>query len=171
MQMPSSYAILDTETTGLRCDLGHRIMEIAVIAVDGPTSKVYHSFIQPDREPDPRAAAVNRITPEMLEDAPRFGEVADDILNFFGHRPIYIHHANFDMGFVNKELQLASREPISPKRSICTLEMAKRRMPTLPGHKLMTIARALRIDFDRNHLHGALGDAKLLHQVVQRMPD
>ena len=73
------HIFLDTETTGLNANQGHRIIEIAAIEIVNrrPTNNSFHFYLNPDREIDPAAQEVHGITLDFLQDKPRFSEIAD----------------------------------------------------------------------------------------------
>jgi DNA polymerase-3 subunit epsilon len=104
--MAEREIILDTETTGLRPDEGHRVVEIGCIELVNyvPTGRVYHAYINPERPMPPEAFAVHGLSDDFLRDKPLFGTVADEFLEFVADSPVIAHNARFDMGFVNAEL-------------------------------------------------------------------
>ena len=104
--------ILDTETTGLSPQDGHRIIEIGALEMVNhvPTGKTFHIYINPEREIEADAMAVHGITNERVANEPVFAEIADDFINFIGDAKLVIHNAPFDMGFINAELAKCGRE-------------------------------------------------------------
>jgi DNA polymerase-3 subunit epsilon len=93
--------ILDTETTGLDPIIGHRIIEIGCVELINriPTGKVYHTYINPEREVPQEAFAIHGISTDFLQDKPKFNEIADDLLTFLGDSKLVIHNAEFDIKF------------------------------------------------------------------------
>lgn len=164
--------ILDTETTGLSVDDGHRIIEIGCLEVVNRriTGNNLHFYVNPDRAIDEGAMAVHGITPEMLADKPRFGEVAEQILEFVADGQVIIHNAQFDVGFLDAELQRIGRGKF---REACadvldTLAMARE---LHPGRRNSLDALCERYGVSNAHrkLHGALLDAELLADVYLAM--
>ena len=104
---------LDTETTGLYPEQGHRIIEIAAVEVINRrlTRNHFHVYLNPEREIDPAAQEIHGITLEFLQDKPRFGDVVDELLDFVADSELVIHNAPFDVGFLNRELGQISRKP------------------------------------------------------------
>jgi DNA polymerase-3 subunit epsilon len=124
---------LDTETTGLYANQGHRIIEIAAVEIINrrPTNNSFHFYINPDREIDPAAQEVHGITSDFLHDKPRFKEIASDFIKFVKEAILIIHNAPFDIGFINMELGLIEMPPIEEAVAdvIDTLKMAKDMRP------------------------------------------
>ena len=123
--------VLDTETTGLDPETGHRIVEIGCVELIShmPTGRTYHQYINPDREMPPDAFAVHGISNEFLADKPRFAEIADAFLAFVGDAKLVIHNASFDIMFLNAELRWAAKQQFLPSVAIDTLTIARRRFP------------------------------------------
>ena len=158
--------IFDTETTGLdpRED---RIIEIGgVELVDHfPTGRTIHLYINADgKKVHPDALAVHGITDEFLADKPKFAEVAEQILEFFGDGQWIAHNATFDMGFVNAELARLDMPPILPAKVTDTLAIARRKHPMGPN-SLDALCRRYGIDNSHRLKHGALLDSELLAEV------
>lgn len=158
--------IFDTETTGLdpRED---RIIEIGgVELVDHfPTGRTIHLYINADgKKVHPDALAVHGITDEQLADKPKFAELADQILDFFGDGQWIAHNATFDMGFVNAELARLDMAPIAPAKVTDTLAMARRKHPMGPN-SLDALCKRYGIDNSHRLKHGALLDSELLAEV------
>jgi DNA polymerase III subunit epsilon len=163
---------LDTETTGLYPDQGHRIIEIAAVETINrrPTNNHFHHYINPEREIDAGAQEVHGITLEFLQDKPLFEAIADDFLAFIKDAELIIHNAPFDVGFLNSELGRLGLDPIERvcDRITDTLKMAK---DARPGQRnnLDALCRHFGIDNARRTLHGALLDAELLAEVYMAL--
>jgi len=165
--------ILDTETTGLEPELGHRIIEIGCIEVVNRrrTGRVFHRYLRPDREIDPGALQVHGITAEFLAGQPRFAEVAAEWVEFVRGAELVIHNAPFDVAFLDAEL---ARLPEAPGTvgDLCqvldTLALARQMHP---GQRNGLDALCKRYSVDNSHrdLHGALLDADLLLEVYLAM--
>ncbi|HEY8355313.1 MAG TPA: DNA polymerase III subunit epsilon [Methylophilaceae bacterium] len=163
---------LDTETTGLYPQQGHRIIEIAAVeAVNRRLTKNhFHVYLNPDREIDQGAQEVHGITLEFLQDKPRFADIADDFLQFIAGADLVIHNAPFDVGFLNTELGMIGKPEVEKvcNTIIDTLQMAK---DSRPGQRnnLDALCRHYGIDNSKRVLHGALLDAELLADVYMAM--
>jgi DNA polymerase-3 subunit epsilon len=166
------HIFLDTETTGLYANQGHRIIEIAAIEIINrrPTNNSFHFYINPDREIDPAAQEVHGITLDFLQDKPRFTEIASDFIKFVKDATLIIHNAPFDIGFINMELGLIEKPPIEEavENVIDTLKMAKDMRPG-QRNSLDALCRFYNIDNSQRSLHGALLDAQLLAEVYLAM--
>ena len=170
--------VLDTETTGLTPEDGHRIIEIGAIELVNRrrTGRQFHRYLCPDREIDPGAVQVHGLTTEFLSGQPRFGEVFDDLREFVAGAELIIHNAPFDVAFLDAELKLlAARKPEVGK--LCTSDLCGV-LDTLalarqlhPGQKNSLDALCKRYSVDNSHrdLHGALLDADLLLEVYLAM--
>lgn len=164
--------VLDTETTGLEPEQGHRIIEIGCVElVDRRlTGNNFHVYLQPDREIDAGAIEVHGITNEFLADKPRFGDVAADMMDYLRGAELVIHNAPFDMGFLNHELRLLGGwDPLDSYCSVVdTLVMARE---LHPGQRNSLDALCSRYDVDntKREKHGALLDAEILAEVYLAM--
>lgn len=163
--------VLDTETTGLEANLGHRIIEIAAIEVAGRqvTDNHFHHYINPEREIDAGAAQVHGITEEMLQDKPKFADIAQEFLDFVSGAELIIHNAPFDVGFLNSEFDRIGLKPITEYcRVTDTLKMARDLHPG-KRNNLDALCERYEIDKSKRTLHGALIDAGLLADVYLAM--
>ena len=159
--------VLDTETTGLEPAEGHRIIEVAALELHDrrATGRHFHRYVNPERAIDFAATEVHGLTVEDLADKPRFGEIADEFLEFIEGGELLIHNAPFDVAFLNAELERIGRPRVD---SVCsvhdTLAMAR---DMHPGQKnsLDALCSRYAIDNSRRTLHGALLDAQLLADV------
>ncbi|SCY24484.1 DNA polymerase-3 subunit epsilon [Novosphingobium aromaticivorans] len=158
--------VFDTETTGLDPRSGDRLVEIGCIEMFNrvPTGAVFHCYFNPERDMPAEAEAVHGLSIAFLSDKPKFAEKADDLLAFIADSPMVAHNAGFDFGFINNELELCGREPVSRDRMVDTVAIARRKHP---GAKLSLDALCSRYGIDRSHRtkHGALLDAELLAQL------
>ena len=166
---------LDTESTGLDPEQGHRVIEIgAVELLDRRLSgRQFHRYLQPDRAIDSGALEVHGISEADLKDQPRFGEVADDFLRFVDGAELLIHNADFDLAFLDYELSLLA-DSLGQKRVrdtcavVDTLALARRMHPG-QRNSLDALCKRYRIDNSRRNLHSALLDAELLAEVYLAM--
>lgn len=167
--------VLDTETTGLYCESGDRIVEIgAVELIDKKrTGRTFHTYINPQRSSSEEALKVHKLTDEFLSDKPLFKDIANDFLKFINGAEVLIHNAKFDIGFLNKELDIINKGKLWDHitNAIDTLELSKRLFSKIPkgevkGHKLDNMCERFGIDkTERDEKgHGALLDADLLAQ-------
>ena len=106
--------ILDTETTGLSTKEKHRIVEIGCIELNNqiPTNRIFHKYINPERDVSEEAYKVHGYSNEFLSDKSIFSEIADEFMKFIKDKKIIIHNANFDLSFLNYELSLINKKPI-----------------------------------------------------------
>lgn len=159
---------LDTETTGLSADNGDRIIEIGCVELVNRklTGNNKHIYLNPGRDSHEEALKVHGITSEFLKDKPKFEAVVDDLLEYLQGAEIIIHNAAFDVGFLNKELELVGR-PLFKEfvaSVIDTLVMAKEMFPG-KRNSLNALCDRLGVDNSGRVLHGALLDAELLADV------
>lgn len=169
--------VLDTETTGLEPERGHRVIEIGCVEMINrrPTGQHFHEYLHPDREIDAGAAAVHGITLEKLRDKPRFAQVAERFLEFVDGAELVIHNAPFDVAFLDSELKLWAKihgKDSTSIRARCrvldTLALAREMHP---GQRNGLDALCKRYSIDNSHrlLHGALLDARILADVYLAM--
>ncbi|HEX4294336.1 MAG TPA: DNA polymerase III subunit epsilon [Rhizomicrobium sp.] len=158
--------VLDTETTGLDPDSGHRVIEIGCVElVDHfPTGKSFQRYLNPERDMPPDAQRIHGISSEFLSDKPLFSHIAEEFLEFIADAPLVIHNASFDLKFLNAELARVSRKPLSNARAIDTVDIAKSKYPG-SRYSLDELCRRFSIDLSGRSLHGALLDAELTAQV------
>lgn len=165
--------VLDTETTGLEPEAGHRIIEIGAVEIVGRrlTGRHFHQYLNPDRAIDEGAQAVHGLTAEFLADKPRFSDIAEPLQAFLSGAEVIIHNAPFDVGFLDAEWRRLGRGPENTA-SLCeitdSLTLARR---LHPGQKNSLDALCRRYDIDNTErtLHGALLDAELLADVFLAM--
>lgn len=165
--------VLDTETTGLRVEEGHRIIEIGCIELINRrmTSNHFHHYLNPEREIEAGAVAVHGITNESLKDKPLFADILESFMAFIDGAELIIHNAPFDLSFLNYELQLARTKwkNISDYCSVIdTLQMA-RQLHVGQRNSLDALCKRYGIDNSKRDLHGALLDANLLARVYLTM--
>ena len=159
---------LDTETTGLSPENGDRIVEIGCVELLNRklTGNNLHFYLNPERDSHEDALKVHGISNEFLKDKPKFGEIADELLEYLQGADVLIHNAPFDVGFINKELELQKRPPLKTYvNSVAdTLAMAKDMFPG-KRNSLDALCDRLGVDNSGRTLHGALLDAELLADV------
>lgn len=158
--------VLDTETTGLSPATGDRIIEIGAVELINhvATGRIFQCYLNPDRPVPAGAVAVHGLTDAFLADKPRFAAIADDFLQFIGEDPLVIHNAEFDLGFLNAELERIGRPPLEASRAIDTLAIARKKFFGAAA-SLDALCRRFEVDLGERALHGALKDARLLAEV------
>jgi DNA polymerase-3 subunit epsilon len=165
--------VLDTETTGLSPEQGHRIIEIGCLELINRkiTGNHYHTYINPQRPVDAGAVQVHGLTSEFLLDKPLFSDIEKDFLAFIEGAELIIHNAPFDVGFINCEFKLMGKG-FSPVTKYCaildTLAMARSKHPGMHNN-LDALCKRYSVDNANRDLHGALLDAQLLAQVYLLM--
>jgi DNA polymerase-3 subunit epsilon len=158
--------VLDTETTGLDPGTGHRIVEIGCLELVNhvATGQSFQRYVNPERDIPPDAFAVHGLAEEFLRRHPVFAEVAADFLDFIADSPLVIHNAEFDLGFLNAELERLGFAGLAASRAVDTVALARRKFPGALAN-LDALCRRFAIDSSGRALHGALRDAELLAQV------
>ena len=158
--------ILDIETSGLEHKEGHRVIEIGCIELNKKeVGSHFHQYINPLKTLTPENIKIHGITNEHLEDKPLFEDIADSFLDFIKDSPVIAHNANFDIGFLNSELEKISKPLISKDRVVDTVSIARKRFPGQQVN-LDALVKKLKINslINRDH-HGALKDAKILTDI------
>ncbi len=157
--------VLDTETTGLSPQTGDRVVELGCVELVNhiPTGRHFHKYINPDRTMDGAAFNVHGLSDDFLRDKPRFNEVAAEFIDFIGESTVIAHNADFDVGFLNFELERC-RLPSLRNEIIDTVRLAK---DVHPGARvsLDALCKHYGIDNSRRTLHGALLDSQILAEV------
>ena len=164
--------ILDTETTGLEPELGHRIVEIAGVEMVNRrfTGNNFHRYFNPERDSDPAALEVHGLTTEFLGDKPKFRDVATELLDFIKGAELVIHNAPFDVSFLNRELSLADLKPVTDYCAgvVDTLRLARELHPG-KRNNLDALCERYQIDNSNRTVHGAQIDARLLAEIYLSM--
>lgn len=158
--------VLDTETTGLDCLQGDRIVEIGCVELVNrfPTGKTFHCYLNPERDMPAGAFAVHGLSADFLKDKPLFADVAAELVAFLEDSTLVIHNASFDVGFLNAELSRLGHALIARERLLDTLQLARRRHPG-GANRLDDLCARYGIDNSRRTKHGALLDAEILAEV------
>ncbi len=164
-----SFVVVDVETTGMRADGGDRITEIAVVLVrDGVVTPIFDSLINPERAIPPAITAITSITWEMVKDAPRFGDICDQLLGALEGHIFVAHNASFDWRFVSAEVARATRRQLQG-RTLCTVRMARKLVPQLRRRNLDSVTTFFGIEIQGRHRAG--GDAVATAHVLLRLLD
>lgn len=164
---------LDTETTGLEPENGHRIIEIGALEMEDRrlTGREFHVYINPEREIDDGALEVHGLTAEFLSDKPRFAEIVNDFLEFVEGSELIIHNAPFDLGFLDYEIRLLGQDGPSFSSTVTVLDTLELARDLHPGQRnnLDALCRRYEVDNSNRTLHGALLDAGILADVYLAM--
>ena len=163
--------ILDTETTGLSVQDGHRIVEIGCIEIDNfvPTNKKFHYYLNPQRKVSEQALKIHGYTDEFLSKKNKFKEIVKEFLEFIANKRLIIHNASFDLAHLNNELKILGMEKIK-NEIVDTLELAREKFPG-SSTSLDALCKRYRIDNSKRSLHTALVDCDLLAKVYINLID
>lgn len=173
MSDASRQIVLDTETTGLNPEEGHRVIEIGAVELVNRrvTGNYFHYYLNPERAVEEAAMAVHGLSNDFLQDKPKFIDIYQEFLTFIQGTELIIHNAPFDIGFLNRELALLP-ESIGMLTDYCkvfdTLPFARKRYPG-QRNTLDALCKRLAIDNTNRKLHGALLDAEILARVYLAM--
>ncbi len=164
--------VLDTETTGLSVEDGHRIIEVGCLEILNRriSGRHLHFYVNPERDIDEGAMAVHGLSRERLRDEPKFAEIVDRLLEFVADAEILIHNAPFDIGFLDAELARLNRPPFVKQIGsvLDTLAMGRRLHPG-KRNSLDSLCDRYGVSNSHRKLHGALLDAELLADVYLAM--
>ena len=165
--------VLDTETTGLDPQQGHRVIEIGCVEIQNRrlTGRHFHQYLNPDREIDEAAIEVHGITSQFLADKPRFGQVEANFLEFVSGAELVIHNAPFDIGFLDHELKLSNSGQGKMANFCAILDSLLLARDKHPGQRnnLDALCKRYGVDNTQRDLHGALLDAEILADVYLLM--
>ena len=158
--------ILDTETTGLSVQDGHRVVEIAACEMIDfvLTGKTFHVYVNPEREIDINASNIHGLKIEDLQEKQKFAQICNDFINFIKGSRLIIHNADFDISFLNNEFEICGSDYRINNNYIDTIKLARKK---LPGSlvNLDALCRRYNISLDKREYHGALVDTHLLAEV------
>ena len=162
--------VFDTETTGLNPLGGDRIVEIGCIEIENSisTGRVFHAYMNPERDMHEGAFRVHGLSAEFLADKPLFAAIVEELVSFIGDSRLVAHNASFDMGFLNAELVRSGYAAIGQDRVVDTLVIARRKHPNA-SNSLDALCQRYNIDTSRRVKHGALLDAELLADVYSEL--
>ncbi|NVJ99776.1 MAG: DNA polymerase III subunit epsilon [Alphaproteobacteria bacterium] len=165
--MSKRELIFDTETTGFDPMTGDRLIEIGLVEMVDKvlTGEHYHQYVNPERDVPESAVKVHGITTDFLKDKPVFSDIMDEFLEYVGTDSVLVaHNAEFDMRFINWELENAGRPIIHPKRFLDTLAIARTKFPGA-ANSLDALCKRFGVSNSHRTLHGALLDAEILADV------
>ncbi|TAE33531.1 MAG: 3'-5' exonuclease [Cytophagales bacterium] len=159
------YCIVDVETTG-GIKGPTRMTEIAMFRHDGLTVvDSFHTLLNPDCPIPPFIRHLTGISEQMVATAPRFEEVAADILRVSEGAIFVAHNVAFDFNFVKKELDWAGHAFL--RRTLCTVRTSRKIFPGLPSYSLGRLCTSL--DIPVAHRHRAHGDAAATVQLFEKL--
>ena len=164
--------VLDTETTGLSVEEGHRIVEIGCVELNNliPTSNKFHYYLNPGKKVSKEALKIHGYTDDFLSDKKKFKEIVHEFLEFIKGKRLIIHNAEFDLSHLNNELELIGKNKIEKQNIIDTLELARNKFPG-SGISLDALCKRYRIDNSKREKHTALIDCELLTKVYINLID
>ena len=163
--------VLDTETTGISVQEGHRIVEIGCIELENliPTKNKFHCYLNPERKVSEKAFKVHGYTDDFLSTQKKFAEIGDKFLEFINNKRLIIHNAEFDLTHLNNELRLYGKNKID-NEIVDTLLLARDKFPGSPA-SLDALCKRFRIDNSKRTQHTALIDCDLLAKVYINLTD
>jgi len=165
--------VLDTETTGLSTAQGHRVIEIGCVELVNRrlTGREYHRFLNPERDIDEGAERVHGISRASLEGQPYFADIAEELIEFLKDSELVIHNADFDVGFLEHELQLMKHPKPAIRDHAMVLDTLTLARDMHPGQRnsLDALCKRYDVDASKRDVHGALIDADLLARVYLAM--
>ena len=170
--MNKRLIILDTETTGLKPEQGHKLIEIcAMEVINGvKTGEIFHTYINPQRDVPYEAFKIHGISTEFLAGKDIFAEVALKFIDFIKDGTLVIHNARFDVGFLNYELKSLNHPTINLNEVIDTLSIARKKFPGSPV-SLDALCKRFKINLLKRDKHGALIDVELLYEVYNYLSE
>ena len=163
---------LDTETTGLSFNDGHKLVEIACVETKDliPTGMVFHKLVNPQRDIPEEAFKIHGFSKEFLSNKETFDKIADEFLGFIKGKKIIIHNASFDLSFLNGELHAIQKELVDKNLVIDSLELARNKFPGT-SNSLDSLCKKFNIDLSKRTKHNALLDCELLREVYINLLD
>jgi len=164
--------VLDTETTGLSVEEGHRIVEIGCVELNDliPTSNKFHYYLNPEKKVSKEALKIHGYTDDFLSDKKKFKEIVHEFLEFIKGKRLIIHNAEFDLSHLNNELELIGKNKMEKQNIVDTLELARNKFPG-SGISLDALCKRYRIDNSKREKHTALIDCELLTKVYINLID
>ena len=167
-----SEVFLDTETTGLSFEEGHKIVEIACVETKDliPTGKIFHRLINPRRDVPNEAFKVHGFSQDFLSTKETFEQIADEFINFINGKKLIIHNAPFDLSFLNGELKNINKNIVNKNLVVDSLELARNKYPG-SSNSLDALCKRFNIDLSKRSKHNALLDCELLREVYINLLD
>jgi DNA polymerase-3 subunit alpha (Gram-positive type) len=147
----AGFVVFDLETTGAKAP-PCRITEVGAYRVkNGVVMEKFHTLVNPEMSIPPFIVSLTGITDEMVRGAPKFREIADDLLDFIGDSVLVAHNARFDMGFLNHEIGMIYEDYKIANPSLCTVQLSRRLLPDIENHKLKTVANHYAVELINHH--------------------
>ena len=167
-----SEVFLDTETTGLSFEEGHKIVEIACVETKDliPTGKIFHRLINPRRDVPNEAFKVHGFSQDFLSTKETFEQIAGEFINFINGKKLIIHNAPFDLSFLNGELKNINKNIVNKNLVVDSLELARNKYPG-SSNSLDALCKRFNIDLSKRSKHNALLDCELLREVYINLLD
>ncbi len=167
----ADFVVVDLETTGSQAPPS-RITEIGAFRVrGGEIVDRFHSLVNPETPIPPFVVELTGISDKMVSDAPKFGEIADDLLRFVGDSIVVAHNASFDLGFLNHEIGRVYKDYRLGNPSLCTVQLSRSLISEIENHKLKTVANYYSIDLVKHHRadHDARATAEILVNLLKEV--
>ncbi len=165
----TDYVVLDLETTGAKTP-PCRITEIGAYKVqNGKITEEYQTLVNPECEIPPFITGLTGISNSMVENAPKFGEVMSEFMEFIGDSVLVAHNAHFDLRFLNHEIAKIHQDYRVGNPYLCTVRLSRKLLPNLKNHKLNTVAEHYEVDLT-NH-HRATCDAHATAEIFIQLLD
>ena len=163
--------VLDTETTGISIDEGHRIVEIGCLELDNLniSKKKFHCYLNPERKVSEKAFKVHGYSDDFLSSKKKFVEIVDNFLDFIENKRLIIHNADFDISFLNNELKILGKNKLN-NEIVDTLQIARNKFPGSSA-SLDALCKRYKIDNSKRTTHTALIDCELLTKVYINLID
>jgi DNA polymerase III epsilon subunit family exonuclease len=147
----AGFVVFDLETTGAKTP-PCRVTEIGAYRVlKGEIVEEFHSLVNPETPIPLFISMLTGITDEMVKDAPKFCEVADEFLRFIGDSVLVAHNAGFDMRFLNHEIGRLYEDYSVGNPSLCTVQLSRKLLPDVENHKLKTLAEHFSVALVNHH--------------------
>ena len=164
-----SYAVVDVETTGGTYERGHRITEVAIVAVTGGAiTDEFETLVNPCRSLPAGVVRLTGISHEMVARAPTFDEIACEVFRRIEGRIFVAHNVRFDWGWISAQLGDALGD-VPGVDKLCTISMARRLLPELQRRSLDALAEFFSIPVEPRHR--ACGDALATARILLRLLD
>jgi DNA polymerase-3 subunit epsilon len=167
----SKYAVIDVETTGGKAGIG-RITEIAIFVMQGKEIvDEFVSLVNPECHIPPYISQLTGITNQMVEDAPRFFEIAKKIVEITDDAIFVAHNAPFDYNFIRKEFESLGFN--YQREVLCTVRLSRKIIPGHRSYSLGNICHDLGIPLSDRHRAGgdAHATALLLNRLIEQQGD
>lgn len=167
------WVVVDLETTGGSPKRGHRVTEVAAVAVSrGEIRRTWCTLVNPGRRIPGMITSLTGITEQMVAEAPRFHEVADRVSQEIRGRVFVAHNVAFDWRFMGWEMQQATgMAPVG--RTLCTVRLARKLLPELPSRNLDSLAHYFGVEIEHRHraLDDAVATARVLIRLIEMLED